>query len=63
VVSEVWQEECLDLTHRCSPHTGCRDLNSEWQVTDRRYFSEGSMAAFRPIDATPSLAAPATLTA
>jgi transposase-like protein len=38
--------------------------HDEWQVSDRRYLSEGSMAAIRPIDdPTPSVAAPAMLTA
>jgi putative transposase len=39
------------------------DAHDEWQVSDRRYLSEGSMAALRPIDTTPSLATPAILTA
>ncbi len=39
------------------------EAHDEWQVSDRRYLSEGSMAALRPIDATPLLATPATLTA
>ena len=39
------------------------EAHDEWQVSDRRYRSEGSMAAIRPTDATPSLATPAVLTA
>ena len=40
------------------------EAHDEWQVSDRRYLSEGSMAAIRPIDdTTASLAAPAMLTA
>jgi putative transposase len=38
------------------------EAHDEWQVSDRRYLSEGSMAAIRPIDATPPLAAPPILT-
>ena len=38
------------------------EAHDEWQVSDRRYLSEGSMAAIRPIDATPALAAPDILT-
>jgi putative transposase len=39
-------------------------VHDEWQVSDRRYLSEGSMAAIRPItDTDPALAAPALLTA
>ena len=38
------------------------EAHDEWQVSDRRYLSEGSMAAIRPIDATPALAAPPILT-
>jgi putative transposase len=40
------------------------EVHDEWQVSDRRYLSEGSMAAIRPItDTDPALAAPALLTA
>jgi putative transposase len=40
------------------------EVHDEWQVSDRRYLSEGSMAAMRPItDTDPALAAPALLTA
>jgi hypothetical protein len=40
------------------------EAHDEWQVSDRRYLSEGSMAAIRPLtDAAPSLAAPASPTA
>jgi putative transposase len=40
------------------------EAHDEWQVSDRRYLSEGSMAAIRPTATTdPALAAPAALTA
>ena len=40
------------------------EAHDEWQVSDRRYLSEGSMAAIRPIDdPASSLATPALLTA
>jgi putative transposase len=40
------------------------EVHDEWQVSDRRYLSEGSMAAIRPItDTDPALAAPALLMA
>ena len=39
------------------------EAHDEWQVSDRRYLSEGSMAALRPIPTDPALAAPAQLTA
>jgi hypothetical protein len=40
------------------------EAHDEWQVSDRRYLSEGSMAAIRPIDGpAASLATPALLTA
>jgi putative transposase len=40
------------------------EAHDEWQVSDRRYLSEDSMAAIRPIDEpTPSVATPAMLTA
>jgi putative transposase len=40
------------------------EAHDEWQVSDRRYLSEGSMAAIRPIDdPVSSVVAPAVLTA
>ena len=40
------------------------EAHDEWQVSDRRYLSEGSMAGIRPpTDTDPALAAPAALTA
>ncbi len=40
------------------------EAHDEWQVSDRRYLSEGSMAAIRPIDdPAAALATPAMLTA
>jgi putative transposase len=40
------------------------EAHDEWQVSDRRYLSEGSMAAIRPTTSpAPALAAPAQLTA
>jgi mutator family transposase/cation transport ATPase-like protein len=39
------------------------EAHDEWQVSDRRYLSEGSMAAIRPASTDPALATPALLTA